>query len=1255
MLVRMNRVPYGSACHPFLLEKILSSAANLLDNNPFSVGTQLAGGTPNPLLPSPASVQLAQLQAQLTLQRLKLAQSAVTSNTAAATVLNQVLSKVAMSQPLFNPLRNATMLSTPHGHIGGPQLGPAVPGTIFPTGGMPFPAPNPSAAPRVGTGVGHIGNMPNQTPSTVPVHPFGNMMPQASGQQAVAIGLNATGPSPATSGPYEFNKSNAPSTQVYLANEEQCNQHGFMPNVSHLGPISGTAPEGYFGYLKPDGQHGFPKNCYMPNTTGKHATGIQPPAFPGDQNMNVHPHGSQKREPNSVSLKIGTSGHWENTLNFSTPNKPGVLANPGMWSTTNQQYETGNDLYNPEEPTSDTRFTPAGLPAFNSLNKQGTANSRMMPNKEQAQNAPVQPLELNDFSGIQPAHLPHVCTICGKTIFNLPDKSVHLRCLGLGSVQCLLLCAQDWDLHIKGKMHIHNCMVFFENRNGGRCVASSPEGTLCLPMDNASAFNASSNEDFPSDIGPSYKSSAPTRAFPHSGPAFSSPVPGAQFPQRKPIPGRVVHICNLPEGNCTENNVINLGIPFGKVTNYIFMKSTNQAFVEMAYTEAAQAMVQFYQEKPAMINNEKVLIRMSKRYKELQLKKPGKNVEEIIHIIHSQKEKDMFRDVDRYRTERTRSRSPVSRTLSPRSHTASFTSCSSSHSPLGTTRADWGNGRESWDHSPYCRPDEEKDPPPWRDNEEEIRERTDLRTHDRKHYLRQLDKHNHDDRLEGSRGSREKYLRDSSPGTLHSSTGYRSRDDEHYRKEYKSRLDKYQKQKHDSPLKSKRKEEGRVRESKRSQPEDAAVEDTLEPKTGKTLEISQQKHVDKLKDKKMEPGEEEMEKEKEEKTEQEQERKHDGKERKSAERKTVLRKCEQTEEKTTPSPAVEHSKESGDSEPQILKKKWEQEWESGSEVEGEAWYPSNMEELVTVDEVGEEDFIIEPDITELEEIVPVEPQDSHMCLETCLQVAGILQMEDKRSQLNTDSAKSIKEECEEISLRPILENVTSSCSCSDTVTDKINLILDAEDKPDELQDVLRCLASSNHSKEGKLAESSDTHLKQEDFCLPVGDPPENSIQHSSQPDDCKQMVSQEDCGSETMYTEKESTTKEESHEIKDCQEVLPQTNSRHLGLKYPRCSEADSKQAYSLPSWEQEDVFTELSIPLGVEFVVPRTGFYCKLCGLFYTSEETAKTIHCRSTVHYKNLQKYLSQLAEESLKRNERTNSLAMEDAGIVPQFEKK
>ncbi|NXW44235.1 RBM20 protein, partial [Nyctiprogne leucopyga] len=114
-------------------------------------------------------------------------------------------------------------------------------------------------------------------------------------------------------------------------------------------------------------------------------------------------------------------------------------------------------------------------------------------------------------------------------------------------------------------------------------------------------------------------------------------------------------------------------------------------------------------------------------------------------------------------------------------------------------------------------------------------------------------------------------------------------------------------------------------------------------------------------------------------------------------------------------------------------------------------------------------------------------------------------------------------------------------------------------------------------------------------------------------------------------------------------------NSRYLEMRSLEYPEVDSKRRHSPPGWEQEDVFTELSIPLGVEFVVPRTGFYCKLCGLFYTNEETAKTSHCRSTVHYKNLQKYLSQLAEESLKMTEEGSHLPQDDTGIVPHFAKK
>ncbi|XP_018585839.1 zinc finger protein 638 [Scleropages formosus] len=49
--------------------------------------------------------------------------------------------------------------------------------------------------------------------------------------------------------------------------------------------------------------------------------------------------------------------------------------------------------------------------------------------------------------------------------------------------------------------------------------------------------------------------------------------------------------------------------------------------------------------------------------------------------------------------------------------------------------------------------------------------------------------------------------------------------------------------------------------------------------------------------------------------------------------------------------------------------------------------------------------------------------------------------------------------------------------------------------------------------------------------------------------------------------------------------------------------------------------------PVGLEFVIPKTGFFCKLCSLFYGSEEAAKKVHCSSLKHYQNVEKYLQKL----------------------------
>jgi len=38
-----------------------------------------------------------------------------------------------------------------------------------------------------------------------------------------------------------------------------------------------------------------------------------------------------------------------------------------------------------------------------------------------------------------------------------------------------------------------------------------------------------------------------------------------------------------------------------------------------------------------------------------------------------------------------------------------------------------------------------------------------------------------------------------------------------------------------------------------------------------------------------------------------------------------------------------------------------------------------------------------------------------------------------------------------------------------------------------------------------------------------------------------------------------------------------------------------------------------------VDYVIPVTGFFCKLCNIFYTDESKAKSQHCRSLEHHNN------------------------------------
>ncbi|XP_019732024.1 RNA-binding protein 20 isoform X2 [Hippocampus comes] len=1038
------------------------------------------------LLLSPASLQLAQLQAQLTLHRLKLAHGGNTAT--AASALNQVLSNVAMAQPLFNQLRN-------------PQI-------CFPTGVLGFPASN--------TVLGAGGF--NQNPGNVKLNHHGGA--STVGQQGVEIGKK--------------------SVPTYPSDIDRRLQY----NLGGTSAASVPTADGHYSVVgaqtKQLNNVGFKQDFY-----GQDMASQQAGFNVADPNINLYNCSGQTEQ-------------WNGPLNnvSHTVNVPLASDVATVWTTAGQTVQSRNELYNPEEPTSDHKFkAKSGGSSFVTDGMQGFGIYQPLHGSEEtlcSGTRTLQPYQVNDYHAVTPTQLPHQCSICDKKVYNL----------------------KDWDQHVKGKLHLQNRMLY---TNEGAAVVSAGAAHFALGRPSDGALNGgdsmsctSAGQDVSSGVNTSYLPAAAMKNYSLPSTGFTSPQTESQpFPPRKATTGRVVHICNLPEGSCTENDVINLGLPFGKVTNYILMRSTHQAFLEMAYVEAAKAMVQYYQLTPAMINNQKLLIRMSKRYQELQLKKPGKDVQAIIQDIASHWERDEMQEPQHYMTDRARSRSPVRSSLSPHSHSPSFTSCSSAHSPqaapcMAQERGTNGLGprRGSWDWSSHHRRGEgdmERDEPSRRNGCSTDGDRPNERPSDRRKaygktsdYVisRSADERGFDKGMPGNRD----FPQGSPQGKSFNS--YRSIEESFYMKSDRQ-VCRSPYQRHDSKSRrrngsdhsrhSRHVESKMIDDPHRRTPEDKKPRS---PSRGRSRKPN----------KRCIPTE-----------------KHDSPTRNTD---------GQSKEHVSP-PGNNKSKDAAEC---FEKKDIEKGLESGENTDDECCYPKNMEEFLTVDEVGEDDdFIIEPDLPELEEdaICPqVSAEDQTQTIAETLPSPSVL-LEEQETSIN----KSVPEvKCEGTEV-PETSGTEKAVLTETSVEEQKKSPVTSESPTMNLSEF------PNEEFKAALEETS-TEDKVPDSGPLEEEPLKNHIQISE--DSKVQDVVQVTEASSNVTQHKDSILKKD--------------------IEVPSSS------------IEQEKVVIEHIIPLGVEFIEPRTGFYCKLCELFYTSEETAKMSHCRSTVHYRNLQKYLSQLAHESL-----------------------
>uniref|UniRef100_UPI003AAC8A43 matrin 3-like 1.2 n=1 Tax=Centroberyx gerrardi TaxID=166262 RepID=UPI003AAC8A43 len=136
---------------------------------------------------------------------------------------------------------------------------------------------------------------------------------------------------------------------------------------------------------------------------------------------------------------------------------------------------------------------------------------------------------------------------------------------------------------------------------------------------------------------------------------------------------------------------------------------------------------------------------------------------------------------------------------------------------------------------------------------------------------------------------------------------------------------------------------------------------------------------------------------------------------------------------------------------------------------------------------------------------------------------------------------------------------------------------------------------------------------------------------------------EEEESSEATGTEQKS--EEESAE-KETKETIPEASDEVKQEKEEAASAGQNGQTEAPPPDTKPSAAClplapyEPNRPIGVEHV--KMGYYCRVCFLFYSNEETAKRVHCSSQAHYDKLQKHLEkeQAKAQSSKKVKKTSS---------------
>uniref|UniRef100_A0A8C5QGI0 Matrin 3 n=1 Tax=Leptobrachium leishanense TaxID=445787 RepID=A0A8C5QGI0_9ANUR len=249
------------------------------------------------------------------------------------------------------------------------------------------------------------------------------------------------------------------------------------------------------------------------------------------------------------------------------------------------------------------------------------------------------------------------------------------------------------------------------------------------------------------------------------------------------------------------------------------------------------------------------------------------------------------------------------------------------------------------------------------------------------------------------------------------------------------------------------------------------------------------------------------------------------------------------------------------------------------------------------------------------------------------------QAEERELTITCESDLLVEEEIEEEAAAALLE--TSSSVGDDSDHPEMRGECSKENFDESIMEDLSSSSQSIQPKEGKKKGSHDFPGNMEDFVTldEIGEEEDldgqklkSSVTESPLADS---VVKTNDSLVEMVMASTSVEEPEHENESANDKEVLDSETSKIIEQSESENAAHSETSAENTADLQKSDIgpFRPHN-PIGVDYVVPKTGFYCKLCSLFYTNEEVAKITHCSTLSHYQKLKKVLTKTGKNTKKK---------------------